>query len=166
MVLLTRKDGLGESRIHRELSHPPPHLRQLSLIIESPERIQRIEGADEGVARRRIQEVESNEVVDSERFEHEHDHAEVRTLDLRDRVLVELVRVGVLRVESEALPRPDSSCTSCSLSCSCARALKTMKESVQIIGKMKRGRTGVTTRDSIPERGLYEFCLTNPGSIT
>jgi hypothetical protein len=26
--------------------------------------------------------------------------------------------------------------------------------------------TGVITKDSIPVRGLYEFCLANPGSMT
>lgn len=38
-------------------------------------------------------------------LEHEHDVAEIRSLDLRDGVLLELVREGVRREQAEALAR-------------------------------------------------------------
>lgn len=123
VVLLTREDTLAQRRIHGELGHPPSHLGKLSLVVERAESVKEVQGANERIAWRRVEEVEADEIVDAKGFEHKDYGAEIRALNLGNRVLVQLVCVGVLGVEAEALARADSSCSTGALTCCCSRAL-------------------------------------------
>jgi hypothetical protein len=140
-ILLTRNNRLTHRRIHREFRHPPPQLRQFSSIIERPERIQQIQRANERVPRWRVEEIESDEVVDTEGFEHEDDGAEVRPLDFGDGVLVEFVLVGVFGVEAETLSGSDATRTTGSLTGSGTRALYTRQGSQRRSSRDGRGGT-------------------------
>ena len=83
-----------------------------------------------------------NEVVDAERLEHEHDAAEVGPLDLGDGVIVKLVEVGHLVYSRKHLP---------------GATARWLAEALVM---------DVTMSDSMPDFGLYEFCLAKPGSMT
>ena len=71
-------------------------------MVERAERVQLLERQHERLVRRRVHEVEVQQVVDAERLQQEDDVAEVRPLDLGHGVLLELVRVRPRRVEAEA----------------------------------------------------------------
>ena len=115
-VLLRLDESLAELRVERQLGHAPPQLCQLALVVERAQSVELLERADERLGRRRVHEIEVDEVVDAERFEHEHHRAEVGALDLRNRVLVQLVGERVGGVHAEALARRHSTGSPRSLS--------------------------------------------------
>ena len=107
-VPLGHDEHLTQLRVHRELGHASPQLRELAAVVQGAQRVEHLERANERLGGRRVHKVEVNEVVDPERFEHQHDGAQIRALDLRDRVVLELVEVRPLGVQSEALARRDA----------------------------------------------------------
>jgi hypothetical protein len=152
LVLFARDDRLRQHGVHRELGHPAPELRELAAVVECAEGIQQLQRAHERLAGRRVHELEADEVVDAERLEEEHDRAEVCPLDLRHRVLLELVRERPLRVQAEGLAGAREHCA---------------MDQVMSHDEARDARlTGTTVSEAMPVRGLNEFCLTKPGSMT
>jgi hypothetical protein len=124
LVLFARDDRLRQHGVHRELGHPAPELGELAAVVECAEGIQQLQRAHERLAGRRVHELEADEVVDAERLEEEHDRAEVCPLDLRHRVLLELVRERPLGVQAEGFAGTHAPCAPCSLVCRGSGALR------------------------------------------
>ena len=112
---LGRSGELAHLRVHRELSHTPAKLCELPAVVERAQGVELLERSDEGFGGWRVHKIEMNKVVDPERLEHEDDGAEVGALDLGDRVVLQLVQVGPLSVQPEALTRRDAPRTPCTL---------------------------------------------------
>uniref|UniRef100_A0A8R7K0H9 Uncharacterized protein n=1 Tax=Triticum urartu TaxID=4572 RepID=A0A8R7K0H9_TRIUA len=104
-VLLRRHDGLGEHGVQGELRHPPPGLGELAAAVERAEGEELLQGLEQRLRRRRVHEVEAHQVVDAQRLEPQHHVGQVAPLDLRDRVVVQVMPEVVLREEAEALAR-------------------------------------------------------------
>ena len=64
LVLLRLENGLGEHGIDRELGHPSPQLRQVSVIVQCAEGIEMLKGPDKSFGWRWIHEVKVNQIVD------------------------------------------------------------------------------------------------------
>lgn len=108
LILFACEDHLAEHGIDGELCHASAHLCELSSVIERAQCVEHLEGANERLGRRRIEKVKVNEIVDPERLEQQNDVPEVRPLDLRDRVVLQLVLIGPRREQTEALARTDA----------------------------------------------------------
>merc|ERR1719458_1605493 len=63
----------------------------------------------------RIQEVKVDEIVDPQRFEHQHNIAKIDSLDFRNRIVLQLMLVSPRCVETEAFPSSNSPSSSSSL---------------------------------------------------
>mmetsp|Transcript_55137 Transcript_55137/g.129443 ORF Transcript_55137/g.129443 Transcript_55137/m.129443 type:complete len:421 (+) Transcript_55137:277-1539(+) len=107
LVLVCLDQGLRLLWIHGKLRHAPAELREVTLVVQRTQRVKLLQGLDQCLWRRRIHEVEMQEVIDTDRLEHQHHVAQVGSLDLRGIVVVQLMLVGPLREESEAFPRLD-----------------------------------------------------------
>ena len=77
-----------------------------AFVVERGERVQLLHGGDERLERRRVHEIEGEQVVDAHGLELEHGAREVRALDLGHRRGEHLVAVRALRVQAEALAGP------------------------------------------------------------
>lgn len=86
----------------------PTHRRQLALVVERPEVVEHLQRAHERLGRWGVHEVKVHEVVDPELFQLEHHRAEVRSEDLRVRLVLQVLVEAVLRVQPEALAWPRS----------------------------------------------------------
>mmetsp|Transcript_1213 Transcript_1213/g.2993 ORF Transcript_1213/g.2993 Transcript_1213/m.2993 type:complete len:328 (-) Transcript_1213:214-1197(-) len=106
---------LAQLRIHGELRHPPPQLGELPSVVEGAKRVELLQGAYQCLGRGRVHKIEVDEVIDPQGFEHEHNGAQIGALDLRDRVVFQLVEVRPPRVHSEAFPRGDTPGTASTL---------------------------------------------------
>ena len=77
-------------------------------MIQRSERVQVFQRLDQRLGRRRIEEIEIEQVVDSEGFQHQDDVPQVGSLDFGDRIGQELVVVRVFGIQSERFAGPDS----------------------------------------------------------
>jgi len=102
-------------------------------MVQSSQRVQQLHTPHHRLGCWRVEEVETDEIVDSERLEEEDDSREVGSLDLGDGVGFQLVVEGPLGVETEALTGSDSSCSTCSLVGCCSRALQRREEEVSVV---------------------------------
>mmetsp|Transcript_51401 Transcript_51401/g.159378 ORF Transcript_51401/g.159378 Transcript_51401/m.159378 type:complete len:415 (+) Transcript_51401:305-1549(+) len=98
-----RQQHLGELRLHGELRHLPPQLRQEALVVQGAQGPEGLHGVDHGLHRRGVHEVEGQHVVDAHGLQQQDHVREVCALDLRDGRGQHLVPVGDLRVEPVAL---------------------------------------------------------------
>lgn len=160
LKLLARNDSLGQLRVDRELGHPPTHARQLARVVDGAEGVELLDALHQRLSRGRVEEVKAEEVVDAERLEEQDDRAEVGSLDLRDRVGLELVVERPLCEQPEALAGADTTGTACSLIGRRSRALQgeaedaTGQQTVPIRLETLKARTGTTMSDSMPVLGL------------
>lgn len=65
LQLVRCKEGLGKHRVKGKLRHPPAKLGELPEVVEGAEGVELLKGAEEGLGRRRVHEVEVHEVVDA-----------------------------------------------------------------------------------------------------
>lgn len=93
-------------------------------MVQSTKRVKQLNTPHHRLGCWRVEEVEADEVVDSERLEEKNDSREVGSLNLGDGVGFELVVERPFGVETEALTGSDSSCSTCSLVGCCSRALE------------------------------------------
>lgn len=145
-------------------------------MVQSTESVKQLDTPHHRFGCWRVEEVESDEIVDSEGLEEENDGGEVGSLNLGDGVGFEFVVESPLGVQTEALTGSNSTCSTCSLVGCCSGALQKRENEKKMVSSRKGGgieveevegrRTGTTVREAMPVFGLYEFCLTNPGSIT
>mmetsp|Transcript_2661 Transcript_2661/g.9436 ORF Transcript_2661/g.9436 Transcript_2661/m.9436 type:complete len:429 (+) Transcript_2661:131-1417(+) len=110
-----RDEDLGQRRLERELCHLAAQRRQEALVVEGAQRVQVLEGGDEGGGRRRVHELEVQQVVDAERLERQHGVGQVGALHLGHRRGVHFVAECRLGVQTEALARPGAACAACAL---------------------------------------------------
>ena len=99
-------EHLRHRRLERELRHLPPEPREQTLLVERAQVVQLLQRADQGLRRRRVHEVEVQQIVDPHRLERERRRPQVRALDLRHGRREHLVLERTLRVQAETLPRP------------------------------------------------------------
>mmetsp|Transcript_56637 Transcript_56637/g.123121 ORF Transcript_56637/g.123121 Transcript_56637/m.123121 type:complete len:454 (-) Transcript_56637:502-1863(-) len=97
------EEDLGQLRLQRELGHLPPQLGQQPLLVQRPQRIQRLHRHDQRLDGRGVHKVKVDDVVDAHGLEREHRVAEVGPLDLRHRRRQHLVAERRLRVQPIAL---------------------------------------------------------------
>ncbi len=81
-IPLTGHDHLRHLRVSGEFGHSPAQFGQFPLVIESPQGVQLLEGKDQRLMGRGVQEIEVNQIIDSQGFQHEHHVAQVGPLDL------------------------------------------------------------------------------------
>ena len=86
--------------------YPSSEAREQALVVERAERVQLLERRDERGHRRRVHEVEREQVVDAHRLQREHRARQVRPLDLGHVRRQHLVAVRPLRVQAVRLARP------------------------------------------------------------
>ena len=65
-------DHLGEHGVGGELGHAAAQLGELPAVVERPQRVQLLQGAQQGLRRRRVHEVEAHQVVDAQALQHQH----------------------------------------------------------------------------------------------
>src|SRR3990167_2865051 len=70
-VGLRTNHGFGQLRVDRELSHLSSQPGEFSFVVESTESIQLFQGSHQGFVRRLVQEIESQQIVDSQALEHQ-----------------------------------------------------------------------------------------------
>lgn len=114
-------DRLRQHWIHRELCHPSTQSRQLSLVVQGAKSIEHFETPNDRLRGRFVQEIKVEHIVDSERFQHQHHHAEIGSLYLRYRILQQLVPERPLGVQSECLSWPYTTSTTSTLLCRSSR---------------------------------------------
>ena len=100
------QDALGQRRLERELGHLPPEAGEQALVVQGTEAEEVLHGGDHGLNRRRVHEVEADQVVDAHRLELQHGVPQVGPLDLRHGVREHLILERRLGVQPVALPRP------------------------------------------------------------
>ena len=59
------------------------YLCQLSLVIQRTEGVELLQRHDQRLSRRRVHEIEVDQVVNAQTFQHEHNIAEICSLDLK-----------------------------------------------------------------------------------
>jgi hypothetical protein len=121
---LRADDCLGKHWIHGEFGHTTAKSGQLSLVVQCSKTIQQLKCADHGLRRRLVEEVKVDQIVDTERLEHEHDHTEVSALNFWYSILWELIAEGPFGVQTEGLAGADTTRTSSTLLRRCTRYLK------------------------------------------
>ena len=89
-----------------EKAHPSAETGEQSLVIECTQTVQLLHRRDERLHRRRVHEVERQQVVDAHCLQRQHGAGEVRPLDLRHVRRHHLVAVRSFRVQSVALAGP------------------------------------------------------------
>mmetsp|Transcript_24293 Transcript_24293/g.76457 ORF Transcript_24293/g.76457 Transcript_24293/m.76457 type:complete len:388 (-) Transcript_24293:519-1682(-) len=104
--LLAHDEHLGQGGVQGELHHLVPHGRERARVVERAQNPELVHAVEDVVLRRRVHEVELQQVLDAQGLEQQHHVAEVGALDLRHRVLQHLVPVLPLREEPVALPGP------------------------------------------------------------
>mmetsp|Transcript_11887 Transcript_11887/g.27867 ORF Transcript_11887/g.27867 Transcript_11887/m.27867 type:complete len:229 (+) Transcript_11887:764-1450(+) len=105
LVRLGFDEGFAQHRVARKLGHSPAEFRELTPIVQGPERVQLLQSANEGFRRRWVHEVEVQEIVYSQAFKHQDHVSHVGALDVWHGLLLELVHEGPVGVEAKALPR-------------------------------------------------------------
>lgn len=65
-VVFATDDGLSQLRVDRELGHPSSKPCQLTLVVECAKSVQELHASHECFSCRRVEEIESDEVVDAE----------------------------------------------------------------------------------------------------
>lgn len=84
-------------------------------MVERSESIEKLNGSHDGLSCWRVEEVEADEIVDSEGLEEKNHAGEIGSLNLGDGVGLELVVKRPLGVKTKALASADSSCSAGSL---------------------------------------------------
>jgi hypothetical protein len=88
-------------------------------MVQSSQRIQQFETPYNSFGWRFIKEIEVQDIIDPQGFQHEHYHSEIGTLDFRDGILKQLVFERPFGVKSEGFTRTDSTSSSGSLLSGC-----------------------------------------------
>jgi len=96
-----RDEHLGQLRLQRKLGHLPPESRQQPFLVQRAKRVEHLQRGDERLHRRRVHEVEAEQVVDAHRLEVQNDVREVGALDLGNVVGQHLAAEGGLGVQTE-----------------------------------------------------------------
>mmetsp|Transcript_15244 Transcript_15244/g.32018 ORF Transcript_15244/g.32018 Transcript_15244/m.32018 type:complete len:437 (-) Transcript_15244:1676-2986(-) len=115
LVLLRCDEHLRQHGVHGEFRHAASSFREIALVVQGAQRVELLQRLDERLRGRRVHEVKVKEVIDANGLQHEDHVPEIRPLDLRSVVVVELVLERPLRVETEALPRQHPTCPASSL---------------------------------------------------
>jgi len=79
-------DGFRQHWLDWELCHSTSQPCQLALVIQRSESIQHLERPDNSFCRWFVQEWEVQNIIDTERFEHQDDHSQIRPLNFGDRI--------------------------------------------------------------------------------
>ena len=85
---------LGHGGVHRELRHLAPQLGQHALIIERAQIVQLLQRAHHCRGRRRVHEIEIEEIVDAHGLQGQYRQREIGPLYLGNRAGQHLVQVG------------------------------------------------------------------------
>mmetsp|Transcript_15732 Transcript_15732/g.52661 ORF Transcript_15732/g.52661 Transcript_15732/m.52661 type:complete len:620 (+) Transcript_15732:595-2454(+) len=121
VVLRACHKHLRQLRIQRKLSHCGAELSKVTIVIQSSEVVEELERSHQSLGGWRIHEVEMHQIVDPQLLQGEHNRPQVRSEHLGVSLLLQLLVECLLSVETEALPWPCTSCTTCSLVRACLR---------------------------------------------
>mmetsp|Transcript_107346 Transcript_107346/g.290904 ORF Transcript_107346/g.290904 Transcript_107346/m.290904 type:complete len:446 (+) Transcript_107346:643-1980(+) len=96
----------GELWVHWQRGALHAQLREFASIIQAPQVVKRLQSPHKRLWRRRVDELEADEVCHAQPLEGQHRAREVRPQHLRARVFAELLHQDPLVVEPVALPGP------------------------------------------------------------
>lgn len=104
-LLFRRQDHLRYHRIDGKHGHLPPGYRQVAVAVQGAQGEQMLQRLDEALRRRRIHELELQEIPDSQAKQQEYNVPQICPLYLRNRVLFQFQLVGLRRVQPEGFSR-------------------------------------------------------------
>ena len=75
LVPFALHQNLRLNRVHRQLRHSPPQFGQIPVVVQRGERVELLQRPREHFMRRRVHEVEIDQIVDPHALQHQHDPA-------------------------------------------------------------------------------------------
>jgi len=114
-VALRLDNCLSQHRVTGEFSHPSSELGQVTVVIQGSQSIQLFKGSDKRLWWRRVHEIEVNQIINTERLQHEDDRSQVGSLYFWNGGVIKLIRERPSRKQSETLAGRHSPSTTCSL---------------------------------------------------
>jgi hypothetical protein len=102
--LRRNQNSFGQLRLQGELAHHLSDSGELALVVECAENIEQLEGPHHGLRGGRVHEVKVHQIGNAQFFQSEHNGGQIRPQNLGVIVRHQLLVVGLLREQPEALP--------------------------------------------------------------